>query len=1052
MIKRFAVFILFLFSLLPMLFALTGEMIYFSTTDELKAMAMARGLEAEGSDEEIRDRLYFYEGLEKVEVKVEEGESEDKEEKKDEDSSYVLTVLGADSLKQSDSALTLEGNVKLSFRKGDGNEKILSAAVVIVDTEFSKITALGDASYVDDSKDAPIQEISADIFTLLWDQGDLYISGGSTKTERKNSEEKSVVFHTSGEMLSYLSEGAMVYDEGYITSNPSHAYSSISANRIAILPGEDMFLSSATFRIGRVPVFWIPFFFFPGSRIVANPSFGFSSSKGAFLNTTLELFGSYPKIEDSDESSSFSSILKSTSDQSGFLPVGFYYGEKDDLSPIEKWAKSSGSYGVIMADSYTGSGGAVLPTGGVHLGLEGKINLLDGKLKLSLLDALAYSSPVTEKGDKFRFYGENTLDLSLWGMTIEAKYPFYSDQYVLRDFTNRITGFSISPILGEESTFPDKASTVSSFSRYAKASWRLPSSYSSLFLSSASVNNLTLKESYTLDQSKGEFILKEMVLPSFSVSLSGALLDLKEKEKTAIGENKDESAAKEESEEKDPLLGDKYSFSSEKTTSPFSSTSSSAMKLSWSLNGDMHRDTQFDNKGEEKGQGRNASVSGKVNFNGTFGPVFTISDVLTPSYAEKTTLTPSSYYTSSTTRTTYSLNNTFSLSVPSLGLGYTLSLRLHSYTEDVSEKIWANGDSNREEKKEDVEFSWDKSNVKTHEISFSKSLDTAVGKFTGKINYVLPPLTSTISPYLSWGKGGFTLSLSSVFREDEDENFRIDTLSSKFSFSGKNTSFSTEAKYTFEKDWSDYDPSSMKILSSLSLFTSDKKFSLEEKVEYTPLSANGNKNWFSSITTSIKADFLSSTIVYSSRDDERIELDRIRISTSSQAVTMQSWKGRLFLSFSMASSLDYQSESRNRSSLSVSPALKLSVAEFMDFSLSFTSENRNIGSYFKGDDFSFSAMFEDLKRSFDFTGDGRKNTFFILKSISLEAVHVMEDWDLNCKYNTEIVKSQVAGRNIYTLQPSLSVFLSWKTMPDLKVEENWKQKTQGDGTLIWEKY
>ncbi|MGN1164275.1 MAG: hypothetical protein ACI4S4_05640, partial [Candidatus Ornithospirochaeta sp.] len=193
-------------------------------------------------------------------------------------------------------------------------------------------------------------------------------------------------------------------------------------------------------------------------------------------------------------------------------------------------------------------------------------------------------------------------------------------------------------------------------------------------------------------------------------------------------------------------------------------------------------------------------------------------------------------------------------------------------------------------------------------------------------------------------------------------------------------------------------------------------------------------------------------IVFSSRDDDTVALDRIIINTEAKAITLQSWKGRLFLSFSILSSLDYQTQSRNRSSLSISPSLKLSVAEFMDFSISFTTENRNIGSYVQGDKFSFSEMLSDLKRSLDFTGDGRKNTFFVMKSISLEAVHVMEDWDLNCKYNTEIVKSQVAGRSIYTLQPSLSVFLSWKTMPDLKVEENWKQYSSDDGTLIWEKY
>ena len=89
--------------------------------------------------------------------------------------------------------------------------------------------------------------------------------------------------------------------------------------------------------------------------------------------------------------------------------------------------------------------------------------------------------------------------------------------------------------------------------------------------------------------------------------------------------------------------------------------------------------------------------------------------------------------------------------------------------------------------------------------------------------------------------------------------------------------------------------------------------------------------------------------------------------------------------------------------------------------------------------------------SVDFLGDGRSNTSFILRSISLEAIHVMDDWNLNCKYSTEIVKSSVTGGSVYTLQPSLTIFLSWKTMPDLKVEENWKQVTDDNGNIVWEK-
>ena len=80
-------------------------------------------------------------------------------------------------------------------------------------------------------------------------------------------------------------------------------------------------------------------------------------------------------------------------------------------------------------DSYSGSNGVSLPNGGVHAALDGAINLFDGKLKIKFIDGIGYSSPVKRNGDKFRFYGENSLELSAWGFNIKASYP--SIQYLL---------------------------------------------------------------------------------------------------------------------------------------------------------------------------------------------------------------------------------------------------------------------------------------------------------------------------------------------------------------------------------------------------------------------------------------------------------------------------------------------------------------------------------------------------------------------------------------------------------------------------------------------
>lgn len=1012
----------------------------FAEGEVLKSIARERGVDTSGSDDEIRSRIFEALGLEEVTLKVEEEEKEE--------SRYTLQINNADNLREVDGTMILEGNVSISFQYGEEKPKTLSSSSLILDTENKKITALGTVVFKDNSKDAAIQEINADVFSLLWEKGDFVISGGTTETERKNSEGESVSFYTTGETLSYSSSGYMLYDEGYITSNPKHAYSSISASRIAILPGEDMFLSSVFFNIGRVPIFYLPFFFYPGSRILGNPVFGFSSNKGAFVNTTFELFGNYPELEEVDESSSFSAILKSTDDQSSFVPKGFYYGAKEDEDSFSSWVSKTKSHLALLVDSYSGSNGTSLPKGGLHVALDGAINLFDGKLKIKFLDGIGYTSPVKKTNDKFRFYGDNSLELSTWGFNIKASFPFYSDQYVLRDFSSRLTGFSISPLLGEETTLPKDKSSISSFSRTLSGSWSLPGKYTGFFLSSLNLKNISFKETYNYNSSKDEFLVSEIVSPSLSFSLSGSLLDLKANTQKDTNAEKTEDKKEDNNETVDPLLGNKYSFTGAETKKE-TKNSKTYINLGWSFSGDI-LDNKSYSAGEEKGSGSSYVFSGKATLNTGVGDYLTVKDTLTPSYSLKNTKSIYSSYETNTRKENISVTNNLSLSIPYIYLTYNLSLKLYTLDDVSEEKVYNSGNVNENNKREETPFSWDKSSVKTHELQFSKSFDTTLGKFSGKVSFVLPPLSFAINPSISYAYNIFSSSFSWSFKE-VDDNIQPQKSNLKFAINASNISASVESIYNFESFTGHFESKKLRLYGSLSLFTDNKKWSIEEKIDYVPENSVGEKNWFNYLSTNIKMDAISSSIVFSSIETNKIELERVTIKTDINSKSVQFWKGRVFLSFTLKSSLNYLNREKNRSSFTLEPQIKFSIAEFLDFKLSLITENRNIGSYFVGDKFSLSSLFEDLARSMDFFGDGRNNTSFILRSISMEAIHVMDDWNLNCKYSTEIVKSNVIGGSVYTLQPSLSIFLSWKTMPDLKVEENWRQVKGDDGSLVWER-
>ncbi len=1039
--KKGLILLVILSILVSSLPAVSVETIYYASSSLLSSMAAARSLSTEGSDDDIRGRLYDYYGY--TEYSVPEKESTG-EENGEGESSYTISINSASSVESTASVFIVSGSVVIDFTSANTPKRTLSASNVIVDTEKKILTALGNAKYTDSDEDAAIKEIEADILTVSWDNMDILITDGSTETERENSEKKKVTFSTSGERLTYLSGGSVIFDEGTITSNPKHAYSSISAQSILILPGQDMFLSSATFNIGRVPIFYLPFFFFPGSRILGNPSFGFTSGRGAFLNTTFELIGSYPKIETTDESSSFSSLLKATTQASDESVNGYYYSDTEELSGLEKFAKSTSSYLTLMADFYRGGKDAAeLPSGGIHLGLDSVFNLFDRKLKISLFTGVATPKNTTDRS--LRYYGNNSLSFSSRGLSLSLKFPYYSDRTVLYNYSNRLTGFSYGPLLGEESKFPTdySSSGISSFTRSFSLTYSLPSSVKIPFVSSLSLKNLSIEGNYSiLDKSSSttkasdrNSLLTSYTLPSLSLSLSGNILSLSTSSPSA---SSDTSSAEEESsgtaEEVDgierKLLPEMYSTTSGKTET--AAVTGSKLNLSYTLTEDFSdRSDNNTATDEKKSQKLSSTTYTRITLEGNVSDIITVSDVFTYSHV----YTQSTDFASSTwsKKTTTSPLNTLRLSVPFAGVTYNLSFRPFDYTEEETDR--------KEKTVTSKKFEFTKDYVKTHSLVFSKSFETEAGRFTGELTYIIPPLDSSLTPLVKWSRSGVTLSFYMLFRET-DGVFEHDNVRFTAAYSSQYVVFSSVFDYQTKEigNVSDYlDP--LSLTSSLRLKTGDGKYYIEEALE-----GDGETDgFFTTFKTTLRLSDVTAAAVFS-RNGEKMELESINVRSSVSGKSFQLWKGRIYCSFGIDSILFLNHRDRTKSYLTLSPSVTFSIAEFIDLKFSFRTQNNRLGSYYENESFSPRLMWKDAIRSVDFFGEGRNNTNFILQSVSLEIVHYMEDWNLNFKYTTSFSKGNADGKTVYTLQPSISVYLSWNTMPDLKAEENWTMDASGKWT------
>ncbi len=980
------------------------EKILLSTHEELVDMAALRGIDTSLSDNELRTALYDAEG-----IVARKGDLSG-----DEDGDYTLNIIAADSIETlPDGSILLKGNVEISFLlKGDEKPRTLITKNLLVESGAKKLTAFGQVHYRDESLDKGLGDMDADIVTLLWEKGDLIVSGGTTYAERENSEGEKVNFYTSGKLLSYKgNDSGLFFRDGFITSNPKKQYSSIRAKEISFLEGGDMFLSSATLNIGRIPILYFPAFFYPGSRLVGNPAFGFASDRGMFLSTTWELLGSYPKFSETEESS-FSALLRNK-DQTKQRSNGVYYEEDlEASSPLAAWAEKSGSYITVLADSYEYTG--------FDAGTDSLLKLFEQKLTLSSHSLIAYSDEEYNDTNR-RFYSINEFKYSSKRMNLTGYVPFYSDPYVLQDYGNRLTSFSIDSIFGMEQTFPSTySSNITSYTSTINGSFDFPVK-NIPFIDSLKLTSLKFASKSTWKSSKQEYEVSDITYPEMNLSVSGSLInitDSKEKDKVQIEEEEvEEVKLSDYFILSDEMLFPLYENEIKKTRTK--NRSDSYFKLSYTAYEQYSRKYDEIDGDNFEGESTVSKAGGTVTMSGKHSDTFSFSSALTPNY------TYTFYEESKNERTDIlSFNSANTIEIPKLGFKWYLNAQLYRYKK-------VENDSSLTETEE--HFGWDTESVKDHYISFSKTLDAGELEITPSVKYVLDPLSGIITPSLSLKYRKFTASFKWKIVEDEEtEEYKGEDMNLSLGYLG--TYFTSSLAALYESDeYTDEDffyPLSFK--SSASLRTRDKAYSITEYLNYD-YEDDGVKNEIESLKTYIVTPVFKFT--HNSKTiDEKLMMDYWEAQLGKSGIAQYWWKNRIMLSGSVNALFHYDYNNPYNIYSTLTTKLTYSVAEFIDINLSLVTKNNGYYRYNQDGNF-FGNMFEDFKRSFDFMGSGVEKTQFIMDSVSLEVVHYMNDWDLHCKYSASVVSSSSG----YTWVPTVTFYLRWKTLPDLKVDQNWKR-------------
>jgi len=1008
----------------PLLVALSIEQ---ATEGELQAMVKVRNLPM-GTPEQMRASLNTYHGITALSL----------DESSPSKQTYTLKILTADSVyneRALSSLVILQGNAVVEFTLTDDEQsRRLSADRMVVDLENTLLIAFGGVVFDESSDKDSVQTVTGDIVSLNWTNKALLVSGGTTTTERKNSEDEDVRFFTTGELISYNGSGDGIYfDQGFITTNEKHAYSSITAESLAFLSGGDLLVKNAYLSIGRVPVFWVPAFFIPGVRMVGNPAIGFSSIRGMFLNTTFEMYGTYPNFKKAEDSS-FTSLLAGEPDAS-FVPSGpVYRAREGEMTSFEEWTSDSGSYLVLLADSYE--------TSGISIGLEAHHSFLSKKIVLDNDMRLAVHPDGEDDlilfGDfpKVRMFGNNTFTVDTSWADLSITMPFYSDPLVRSLYGNRLTAFSFDSLFGKRQEFPtDITSDVNGYTWKANGSFNFPTTIFGNYIKVAKISTLKASIDWNWGRDTNttlySYRVQKLTLPELQATISGELFSwsrpLEQKiEPDGIQTSQEETEAKQK-----PLEPFSLDATLDKAYVPILATKTkvapTGLKQSITLGYSLDEKVVFSAANLDEST---ATWDNNKNIYTSTNPTLALDVVVHPTYFTFNQKLSSPFITSEDrTKATY-LTRQFQLTsathaaVPLIGLTYTLEGKLYTFRDSQTISLY-------ESQKTTFEFT--KEHVTKHQVRIAKSFSVGAGKLSPSITATLYPLTQSLLPAVGYAIGPWSL-FSSLKFVDRQGSLTAQLFSSSVKFTIPHITLSLAGTYDLEDLGVDRSPLTLSGSGLLELFA--KKLSFKESFSFEASSKLYGLNYFKDVTTTLSLPYVTSTLVYAGPSDA-LRAQSLTTQIALKDLSFSWWKRRIALKLALDAKLNISFIDPYATSLSLTAKAGFSIAEFLDFSFSLTSSNRGFYRYYDSSGFSFPMMWEDLMSSFDIFGGGRYATQFNMNSIAIELVHYMEDWSLNCKYTGSVILSG----NQYTWVPVVSVFLQWKTIPELKVDEKWTEQS-----------
>lgn len=426
-----------------------------ATYYELALWCSQLGLDDAGDLNKLKTRLFDFYNVSPEERQ--EGEKTDVKKKieiKSAKRSEYFTIEEVD-----ENYLLLEGDVLIEvFDFEDNVQHQIKAHRVILNQTENVLTAEKDIEYILTRSEGKPEKFTGESFSFDIDswEGVFYRSRG--ETEKEIEEGKTSNFVYMGETISRLSNDTIILEKGTITSDqsPDNPYWMIKASKIWVLAPGEWAIRDLVLYVGKVPIFYFPFFFYPGDELFFHPVIGYRDREGQFVQTTTYLLG-----EKEDKKSPFSFLRIAEDDSRKYKKEikGLFLRttdkKKDETKPINWYLK-------VMLDVYSRLGG--------FLGLEGNFPdtfSIKGGIALSrniyFDNGTKNYTPYDENQEDhwnstsifgtsvpFRYAIDTTFRFSLMPISFSGQIELFSDPYFPINFYEREETFNIAELIGME--------------------------------------------------------------------------------------------------------------------------------------------------------------------------------------------------------------------------------------------------------------------------------------------------------------------------------------------------------------------------------------------------------------------------------------------------------------------------------------------------------------------------------------------------------------------------------------------------------------------------